>query len=78
MTDDIRPYVYSVHAHDIDGLRAAIKQALHNPIDSYIPEYMRFDYVVQRMADVLEMDWKGVARALDGKWVGSTGQEYVL
>ena len=52
-----RPYVYSVHAHDIVGFRRAIHAALTNPIDSYIPNYMQFDYACHKMAEVVEMDW---------------------
>lgn len=53
--------MYSVHAHNLTEMAQAVEAALHNPIDSWIPDYMRFDYVQRRMADVVEADWRGVA-----------------
>lgn len=63
MTDD-RPYVYHVHAHDLDGLETAMRAALEAPIDSYIPPQMRFEAVCGYMADVLARDWKAEARLI--------------
>ena len=60
----IRPYVYNVHAHDLDGLRTAITTAIAEPIESFIPDYMKFDFVVQKMGEVIEMDWKRKGEAL--------------
>jgi hypothetical protein len=59
-----RPYVYSVKAHDAVGLRRAVHSALTHPIDSWIPDYMRFEYVAGRMAEVVEADWKEKAEAI--------------
>jgi hypothetical protein len=64
ITDHARPYVYNVHAHDLEGLKTAIETALNHPIDSFIPEYMQFDFVVRKMGEVIEMDWKAKAEAL--------------
>lgn len=60
----VRPYVYNVHAHDLEGLKTAIATAIAEPIESFIPDYMKFDFVVQKMGEVIEMDWKGKAEAL--------------
>ena len=57
-----RPYVYHVHAHDLDDLRNAILSALTRPILSFVPEHMTFDWVSNRMAYILDEDWKGKAR----------------
>jgi hypothetical protein len=59
-----RPYVYSVFAHDPKALKHAVKAALDNPIESYIPEYMTFDSVCARTAELLNMDWKGKGRKI--------------
>ena len=64
MTDLNPPYVYSVHARDLDGLKYAIRSALATPIRSFIPDYMRFEYAVDRMASVLDGDWRGVAKGI--------------
>jgi hypothetical protein len=39
------------------GLRRAIHSALHTPIDSWIPDYMKFDHVCERTAEIVEGDW---------------------
>ncbi len=38
-----------------------MKQALNNPIVSWIPDYMEFGYVCGRMAEVVEREWREVA-----------------
>jgi len=50
-----------VHAHDLVELRSAVEAALQNPISSWIPTYMEFDYIVERMGEVVENDWRVVA-----------------
>lgn len=59
-----RPYVYHVHAHDIDELERTIKTAIAHPIKSYIPEHMRFDHVRRIMAGVVEGDWRDKAELI--------------
>jgi len=59
-----RPYVYHVHAHDLEELERTIKTAIAHPIKSYIPENMRFDYVRRIMVGVVEGDWRGKAEAI--------------
>jgi hypothetical protein len=59
-----RPYVYSVKTHDLIGLRRAIHAALTHPIDSWIPDYMRFDFAAARMAEVVEADWRAKAEVI--------------
>ena len=58
------PYVYHVHAHDLDELERTIKTAIAHPIKSYIPENMRFDHVRRIMAGVVEDDWRGKAELI--------------
>ena len=57
-----RPYVYPVHAHDLAALHDVIAQALAHPIDRFIPEYMRFDHVVEQVMQIVEWDWQEEAR----------------
>lgn len=57
-----RPYVYSVHAHNLSELQDAIHTAIHTPIDRYIPEHMRFEYVRDTIAELVEWDWQQEAR----------------
>ncbi|RSH94917.1 hypothetical protein EHS25_000001 [Saitozyma podzolica] len=61
MTDLEPPYVYSVKAHDLHGLRAAVHSALTHPINSYIPDNMSFKFVTARLAEVIDGDWRGKA-----------------
>ncbi|WWD21842.1 hypothetical protein CI109_106330 [Kwoniella shandongensis] len=79
MTDLNPPYVYSVPAHDLVALRQAVHDALENPIESYIPDYMKFDYVVGRMAEVVDRDWKSVgAELLEERKKSGEGELFVL
>lgn len=59
-----RPYVYSVKARDVDGLREAVHAALTHPIKSYIPDNMSFKFVTDRLHDLVEGDWRGKAQAI--------------
>jgi hypothetical protein len=74
-----RPYVYHVHAHDLDGLERAIKASIAHPIQSYIPENMRFNHVRRIMAGVVEGDWKGKAEIILQERISSReGDLFVL
>jgi hypothetical protein len=74
-----RPYVYHVHAHDLNELERTIKIAIAHPIKSYIPENMRFDHVRRIMAGVVEGDWKGKAESiLQGRISSGEGDLFVL
>lgn len=57
-----RPYVYSVHAQDLAGLQSAVRAALDNPIERYIPDHMRFEYVKDKVGELVEWDWREEAR----------------
>ncbi|WWC73904.1 uncharacterized protein I206_107876 [Kwoniella pini CBS 10737] len=75
MTDLEPPYVYSVKAHDLEALHQAVGQALSTPIQSFIPDYMRFDYATGRTADLVEGDWRGKAQViLDDRIRSGEGQ----
>jgi hypothetical protein len=74
-----RPYVYHVHAHDLDELERTIKIAIAHPIKSYIPENMRFDHVRRIMAGVVEGDWRGKAELILQERISSgEGDLFVL
>ncbi|KAL1413657.1 hypothetical protein Q8F55_001436 [Vanrija albida] len=78
MIDVEEPYVYHVHAHDIPGLKRAVKAALDNPIESYIPETMRFEWVTRRMAEVIDWDWRGEAVKVLDERVAAGNETFVL
>ncbi|KAJ6543873.1 hypothetical protein B0H19DRAFT_1168745 [Mycena capillaripes] len=59
-----KPYVYNVRKGDRQGLIKAVKDALANPIESYVPETMRMESIQQRMADVVDTDWKAEEQKL--------------
>ncbi|KAJ7485666.1 hypothetical protein FB451DRAFT_1554521 [Mycena latifolia] len=59
------PYVYHVFKGDRVGFVNAIKDAIANPIASYIPERMRMTAVEERFGRILEHDWKAEAEATE-------------
>jgi len=74
-----RPYVYHVHAHDLEELERTIKTAIAHSIKSYIPEDMRFDHVRRIMAGVVEGDWRGKAELiLQERMTSGEGDLFVL
>lgn len=56
--------MYHVHAHDLAELERTIKKAVSTPIESYIPDHMKFEAVRQVMADVVEGDWRSKAEVI--------------
>ncbi|KAJ7125776.1 hypothetical protein C8R43DRAFT_1212095 [Mycena crocata] len=58
------PYVYNVRKDDREGFVNAIQQALNNPIESYVPEWMRMSSVEKRLADIVDHDWEAEAKTL--------------
>ncbi|WRT69874.1 uncharacterized protein IL334_006865 [Kwoniella shivajii] len=79
MTDLDPPYVYSVKAHDLAGLEEAVGSALRNPIQSYIPDYMKFEFACHRTADLVQGDWRGKAEEIMRERIDSgQGQVYIL
>ncbi|KAJ7055068.1 hypothetical protein C8F01DRAFT_1030595 [Mycena amicta] len=58
------PYVYNVFKGDKEGFVKAVKDALANPIQSYILDQMRMSAVEERLGRILETDWKGEAEKL--------------
>jgi len=61
------PYVYNVFKKDTQGFVQAIKDALANPIDSYILPRMTISAVEERLGAILETDWEHEASLLDLK-----------
>ncbi|ORY34622.1 hypothetical protein BCR39DRAFT_513651 [Naematelia encephala] len=79
MTDIEPPYVYHVHAHDLDELRTTVGEALAHPIESWIPDYMKFDFACERTREVIEGDWLDVARGiLEERKARGEGNLFVL
>ncbi|ADV21512.1 hypothetical protein I305_03547 [Cryptococcus gattii E566] len=64
MTDLNPPYVYSVPAHNLTALRLAVHAALTNPIESFIPSYMKWEFVLGKMVEMVEGDWREKAKRL--------------
>ncbi|KAI0036919.1 hypothetical protein K488DRAFT_75693 [Vararia minispora EC-137] len=58
------PYVYNVFRDDREGFLNAIRAALENPIDSFIPEHMRMRAVEARLKDILEKDYYALAESI--------------
>lgn len=57
-----------MRADDLVGLHNAVGNALTHPIDSYIPDNMKFDWVTNRMAEVVEGDWRGKGEEVLEQW----------
>lgn len=58
LNDIPEPYVYHVRKGDRKGLVEALKKAVTTPIDRYIPEKARRDYVFQRHKLLVTHDWR--------------------
>lgn len=58
------PYVYNVFKDDNEGFARAVEQALANPIDKYVLPRMTMGAVEERLAGILEHDWKKEAETL--------------
>lgn len=58
------PYVYNVFKGDREGFINAIKHALANPVDRYILPQMTMSAVEERLATILETDWRKEAEAI--------------
>ncbi|KAJ6620661.1 hypothetical protein B0H10DRAFT_2021327 [Mycena sp. CBHHK59/15] len=73
------PYVYHVFKNDREGFVQAIKDAIANPIQSYILERMKMSAVEYRLGQILEHDWRAEAGDLleQGNASGS-GPTFIL
>ncbi|KAJ7291570.1 hypothetical protein C8J57DRAFT_1458379 [Mycena rebaudengoi] len=58
------PYVYNVFKGDKDGFLRAVADAIAHPIESFILDTMRMSSVENRLAAILETEWKKEAAAL--------------
>ncbi|KAH8823016.1 hypothetical protein DL96DRAFT_329836 [Flagelloscypha sp. PMI_526] len=74
------PYVYNVRRGDAEGLEAAFKSALENPIESFIPPAMTIGAVRERHRLLVETDWRSKAKEYIEKEFLSRGEafEYLL
>ncbi|KAJ7432318.1 hypothetical protein B0H11DRAFT_1760765 [Mycena galericulata] len=69
------PYVYHVHKGDRDGFVQAIKDAIDNPIQSYVLDRMRISAVEYRLGQILEHDWRAEAEeVLEERKVSGEGE----
>nr|XP_019012094.1 uncharacterized protein I206_02933 [Kwoniella pini CBS 10737]OCF50875.1 hypothetical protein I206_02933 [Kwoniella pini CBS 10737] len=57
------PYVYHVQKENLEQLEEAMKAAIANPIDRFIPPPMTAKAVQQRHRTLVETDWTAVAKA---------------
>ncbi|KAF7313104.1 hypothetical protein MKEN_00996300 [Mycena kentingensis (nom. inval.)] len=58
------PYVYNVFVGDTEGFVDAIRQAVEHPFESFIPEYMRFFAIEERLGRIINTDWRRLAEDL--------------
>ncbi|KAJ7485670.1 hypothetical protein FB451DRAFT_1083152 [Mycena latifolia] len=58
------PHVYHVFLGDQAGFVKAIRDAVANPIESYVLERMKMTSVQERFGNILEHDWKAEAAEL--------------
>ncbi|KAI0317949.1 hypothetical protein OF83DRAFT_84019 [Amylostereum chailletii] len=71
------PYVYNVFINDKQGFVKAIKSALNNPIDSFVPEHMRMKSIESRLQHILERDYYTAAKhALERRKLGQEEGPY--
>ncbi|KAJ7118542.1 hypothetical protein C8R43DRAFT_94524 [Mycena crocata] len=73
------PYVYHVFKGDRDGFVNAIRDALANPIERYVPERMKMTSVEERLWNILEHDWRGEAeKILKKREKSGKGRMFIL
>ncbi|KAJ7639424.1 hypothetical protein FB45DRAFT_977204 [Roridomyces roridus] len=73
------PYVYHVFKGDRAGFVQAVKDAVENPIQSYVLDRMRMSAVEQRLGRILEHDWRlEAAEVLRQRKATRQGKTFVL
>ncbi|KAF7343154.1 hypothetical protein MVEN_01746100 [Mycena venus] len=73
------PYVYNVFRNDKDGFVKAVVEATSHPIESYVLEDMRMSAVEERVAAILETDWKAeAAKLLAERKASKSGETFWL
>lgn len=75
------PYVYQVQKGDQEGLESALNKAINNPVERYIPENMKWDYVFKRHEELLSNDWRAECNKYvdehhgeEGRWMCKWGE----
>ncbi|KAF7320158.1 hypothetical protein MKEN_00800300 [Mycena kentingensis (nom. inval.)] len=58
------PHVYHVFQGDQAGFMNAIRSAMENPIERFVPEHMKIEAVEFRLGSLIEHDWKAEAEEL--------------
>lgn len=51
-----------------------MQAALLNPIESFIPPYMKWEFVLEKMVEMVEGDWREKAKRLLEERVRNGGQ----
>ncbi|KAL0952653.1 hypothetical protein HGRIS_006896 [Hohenbuehelia grisea] len=73
------PYVYNVKTGDEKGLWEAIRQAVENPIDRYIPPAMTMEALKSRVGRLVEGDWRSKAvELLEERQVSGKGETFEI
>ncbi|KAJ6615656.1 hypothetical protein B0H10DRAFT_2040487, partial [Mycena sp. CBHHK59/15] len=73
------PYVYHVFNTDREGFVQAIKDAIANPIQSYVLERMKISSVEYRLGKILEHDWRAeAAKVLAQRKASGQGPLFLL
>ncbi|KAJ7267981.1 hypothetical protein C8J57DRAFT_1717458 [Mycena rebaudengoi] len=73
------PYVYNVFRDDKDGFVNAVVEATSHPIESFVLEDMRMSAVEERVAAILETDWKAeAAKLLAERKASKSGETFWL
>ncbi|KAF7303981.1 hypothetical protein MIND_00629100 [Mycena indigotica] len=58
------PYVYNIFVGDTHGFVDALKSAIDDPIESFVPETMRMPSIEERVGRILRTDWEEAAHEL--------------
>ncbi|KAL0952654.1 hypothetical protein HGRIS_006897 [Hohenbuehelia grisea] len=72
------PYVYHVRKGDEKGLWAAVRQALDNPIERYIPATMTMEALKNRVGLLVEGDWRSKAEELLDERIRTGGRVFEI
>ncbi|KAF7343153.1 hypothetical protein MVEN_01746000 [Mycena venus] len=73
------PYVYNVFKNDKEGFVNAVVEATSHPIESLVLEDMRMSAVEERVAGILETDWKAeAAKLLAERKASKSGETFWL
>ncbi|KAJ6561709.1 hypothetical protein B0H19DRAFT_1142381 [Mycena capillaripes] len=73
------PYVYNVFRNDKDGFVNAVVEAASHPIESFVLGDMRMSAVEERLAAIVDTDWKAeAAKLLAERKASKSGETFWL